>query len=596
MKIVEVAINISSYKQFSYKTDYENCILKRVKIPFGRVHREGIVTNFTELSNIKFKVKKINEILDKNNFTNHYHYEFLKKIRYNFLAPIGKILFLSYPPFYEFKGKIKFSDSTQKKSKAHLNIGFNIKDIIFNIKKDIEQGKNIKLIFPDYYTLKIFSRKIKNIPNLKHGKIYAKNKNKNFWLSYLKKEFNIISGILYPLFIPDYKDTVVYLIDEGPQKFSLKYPFPINLRDLAFFHHEYKNTDLKIFSIAPSIKTYDYITSKNGNLNYENHKKNNVYLTPVKKRTLPKEIKQEIKENFPRKILLIVNRNANKKYLFCPKCRTNYRCEDDNTPLRFDSDAEKVFCPSCGKQWPYPMKCKLCGTKLAIIRGTGTNSIKRSLKKFLPESDIQVYSRKYIGKSKQEEKLINNFKNGKTNILLGTNVALKHFSFKDISLIVYFYPEIDLKSDNPEDSEKIYYNLTAMTKMLSEHSKLIIKTDYPSFYIIDAFKKEDYKHFFEIEKNIRKKLEYFPFTNFVLINSSMKNKSSALKKSRKFKEILKNFNNIEVFGPFYKKRGAVNVFSIILKSKDLNNIIKTVNNRIIPISDSSTSFMLNRLN
>jgi primosomal protein N' (replication factor Y) len=613
MKAISVAVNINTYKQFSYYYEGDNNLLfKRVKIPFGKYSQTGVVTKYMEnYKEGRFKTKKILEVLDERVFINKEHFDYLELLNKRLLLPPGKTFNLSYPPFYDYDGKINFFGEKDKNKKSEtdvlsLNIGFSFETIIRSIKEDINNSKKIKMVFPDYFLLKQFSSFIKKSDGLSYSEISSGKKRKEFWNRYLKGEFNIVSGILYPMFIPDFEKTIYYVIDEAPLKFTLFHPFPVNLTDVAFLNY-HKNRNLRFFSLSPSIKTYKFVKENNGIINKNGDKRKNIYFAKPKNRVLPKEIKEEIKDNLSeKKILLIVNRTGVKNYLYCPRCKTIALCPKDKSPLSFDEKTNTVFCPVCKKEFKFPMRCELCNNNYIIIKKRGTNTIKNSLEKYLTEVEtadkkntekfIEVYSRKVVGKTKEEERIFKRFKKGDTSILIGTNLAIKPFEFKNLSLIIYFYPELDLSNINPENSEKIFYNLEALSRMIDKEGKIIIKSDYPDFYVIDEFKNYDYEHFFKTEMEIREKLEYFPVQQFIKVEVRAVKKGSGLKKIKKYKKLSEDYKSgVKIFGPFHSQKRDYSSFYLILKENSMEKLLNLINNIILPESDNSTFFYINRL-
>ncbi len=395
------------------------------------------------------------------------------------------------------------------------------------------------------------------------------------------------------------------MIDEGATKFNMFHPFPVNLTDVAILNYKYKRNGLRVFSISPSLKIYNFIKESNGIMEKTEDTKHPVYFTKPQKKVVTKEIKEIIENNLSyKKILLIVNRTGINNYLFCPKCRNIALCPNDRAVLTFDEKTEKIHCPSCGKIFDFPMKCEICGHELLVIRKKGTKTIKSSLEKYFNQTEdsdkkdvkIEIYSRKIVGKTKEEKKIFERFKKGETSILIGTNLAIKPFEFENLSLIIYFYPEFDLSEMNPENSEKLFYNLMAMNKMIDENGKIIIKSDYPDFYVIDEFKNHNYEHFYNTEINIRKKLEYFPVKHFIKIEVRSIKKTSGLKKIKRYKQLLENSEEaIKIYGPFYSKKKEFYSFNIILKGDSKKNLVNFVYDKIIPFSDSSTFFYIDRL-
>ncbi len=600
MKIAEIFVNIPVYRSFSYLIEdeqAEDVLYKRVKIPFGKRVLNGFVFNVKEYEESKIKYKRIIEISDKQLFLTKENVNFLSALSDALLLPKGKVFLLSFPPFYRTEGKISLYEE-EEKGGLFLRIGtFDFHILFQEIKKDIKGGKEPFLVFSDYsvqdYFLKEFSEKSDyKILNFSNSSRLEKT-----WREFLEGEGNILSGILYPFFLPRRKPTIFYLIDEGPQKFYLTYPFRIDLREVALFSYQRGRGGLKIFSFSPSLRIFDFVETSKGKVVYGGIKKKNVFLAQVKRNVFSKELKEKTEEKLLKgKILFFINRNARKKFLFCPKCKTLATCEKDGAVLHLDEEG-KVFCPLCKHKYELPLKCHLCGTELIKIGGTGISTLEKSVKKAFPGIKLLKFSREEVKKSKKETELTRSFLKGEFSLLIGTEVILKPFLLKNLSLVFYFFPELDLKSENPEISEKIFYNLTVLSQMVDENGELIIKSKNLDFYVIEEFLRGSYKSFIKKEKEIREKLKYFPFYDMIVIRTFSRTKITALKKIRKFKEILEKEREKEeeLFGPFYKKgeRGGY-LFYLIFRGKSDSSLKKKITDYIFPLTDSSTSFLINR--
>ncbi len=597
MKIADVYVNLPLYKSFSYIVKGEEFLYRRVKIPFGRRKLNGFVFRLKEKEEKTDNYKEIEEVLDKKAFIDEKYALFLDKISEDLLFPKGKVFFLSLPPFYDFVEEPLSFDLLEIPKRPLLKVGtFDFKLVEKEIERDLKEGKEPFLVFSDYsvqdYFLENFEKQKKY-----HTLDFREGKGKKKWEKYYRGDGDIVSGILYPLFLPKRRRTVVYLIDEGPQRFYLNYPFPMDLRDIAISLYRKKVVEIKIFSFSPSLKIFDFIKKEKGEIVSIEKKRGKIYLAPIKRNTFSKEIRDKTAENLEKKrILFLINRSAKDKFLYCPKCKIVATCSKDGAILFFDEKEQKAVCPVCRKKYAFPMKCPVCGTKYVVIGGVGLSSVEKSLKKAFPDKDVLVFSRKSISKSKKEKKLIKDFVEGSYDFLIGTEAVVKPFFIKNLSLIVYFFPELDLGFENPEITEKIFYNLKILNSMLSDDGEMIIKSKNPDFYAIEEFLKGDFRSFLEKEESIRKKLKYFPFTNLVVIRVVSKNRETSLKKIRKFKKLLDNSKGEEeIFGPFYKRfSGGFSSFYLVIRGEELSPIVKNISSHLFPVADTSVSFFINR--
>ena len=149
-------------------------------------------------------------------------------------------------------------------------------------------------------------------------------------------------------------------------------------------------------------------------------------------------------------------------------------------------------------------------------------------------------------KGKHEE-MIESFKNGEYDILLGTQMVAKGLDFSNVTLVGVINADTSLNIPDFRSSENTYSLLSQVAGRSGRSKKdgsVIIQTFNPDHYAISLTKYNDYLKFYEKEMAIRRQLKYPPY--FYLCNIRISGEDSAyiFNEALKIKRSLdRNLNN-----------------------------------------------------
>ncbi|GAI23571.1 unnamed protein product, partial [marine sediment metagenome] len=112
------------------------------------------------------------------------------------------------------------------------------------------------------------------------------------------------------------------------------------------------------------------------------------------------------------------------------------------------------------------------------------------------------------------------FKKGNTDILIGTQMVLKGVDFNNVDLIGIISADTLLNLPDYRSGEKTFQLLSEVISSFREISfpkEVIIQTFNPEDHCIVALKEQDYNYFYQKEIELRKELDYPPFTHIIKI-------------------------------------------------------------------------------
>ncbi len=296
-------------------------------------------------------------------------------------------------------------------------------------------------------------------------------------------------------------------------------------------------------------------------------------------------------------VILLLNRRGYASFVTCSNCGHTIKCPHCDITLTYHKSSNTLRCHYCGYGDKMQEVCPKCKEKSMKSLGTGTEKVEEELKKLFNARIVRMDLDTTVKKGSHES-IINDFKDYKYDILLGTQMIAKGLDFSRVTLVGVINADTSLMIPNYRSSEYTFQLLmqTAGRSGRGEkEGRVVIQTFNPEHYAIKFAKEHDYLGFFKKEMSIRRELSYPPYYYLVQIKVIGKDydiiRNEANKIAYKLKNLLKNS---QILGPttcsVFKLNGLYR-FGIIIKYKKeehIDEILKLLidhykNNRNIKI-------------
>jgi primosomal protein N' (replication factor Y) len=171
----------------------------------------------------------------------------------------------------------------------------------------------------------------------------------------------------------------------------------------------------------------------------------------------------------------------------------------------------------------------------------------------------------------QAEKIYHEFEQGNARILLGTQLVTKGFDFPDVTLVGIVNADIVLNLPDFRSSERTFQTLTQVAGRSGRGEKpgvVLMQTYHPEQYSILFSQLQNYPAFYAQEMELRKELNFPPFTRLILIRCKGASETAVWEEAKRLATIVGRLKNVTLFGPnpsfYYKVRKQYRVF-ILLK-------------------------------
>ena len=131
-------------------------------------------------------------------------------------------------------------------------------------------------------------------------------------------------------------------------------------------------------------------------------------------------MKEKLKKG--EQIILFLNRRGFSTFVSCRSCGYVFQCEDCDISMTYHKNGFLV-CHYCGKTKRQSNLCPKCGCKYVIYFGAGTQRVEEEVRKLFKDAKILRMDIDTTRAKDSHEKIYNEFKEGKANILIGTQMV-----------------------------------------------------------------------------------------------------------------------------------------------------------------------------
>jgi primosomal protein N' (replication factor Y) len=183
--------------------------------------------------------------------------------------------------------------------------------------------------------------------------------------------------------------------------------------------------------------------------------------------------------------------------------------------------AENVLrCHYCGRREAVPETCPDCGSEDIGFFGTGTEKVDERVRKMFPGSKVARLDLDTMRKKGSADRIISDFENEKTDILIGTQVVAKGLDFRNVGLVGILSADISLDIPGFRSAAWTFQLITQAAGRAgrgTEPGRVLIQTYTPDNYAVLAAADHDYAAFYRQEIEFRRLRGYPPFSDFIQI-------------------------------------------------------------------------------
>ena len=462
------------------------------------------------------------------------------------------------------------------------------------IEKVLKQGKEAILLVPEIsltpQVVDIFKKRFGKTIAILHSGL-SNGEKYDEWRKIERKEVSIVIGARSAIFAP-FTNLGIIIIDEEHSNTYKQDNVPrYNAIDVALRRGKTYNIPVVLGSATPSVESYTRAKAGIYELlvmkNRVNKKMPKVYLVDMKdefkkgNRVFSDIFKEKMNDRLSKneQVLVLLNRRGYSTVITCKECGFTHKCPNCDIPLTYHKNVNIMKCHYCDYKVPRLLECPKCHSKNINSLGMGTEKLESLIKEEFKDAKVIRMDQDTTRNKGAHKRIIDDFKEGKYNVLVGTQMIAKGLDFPKVTLVCVVNGDATLNIPDFRSSERTYELLSQVSGRAGRDKldgEVIIQGFNVSHYSIVYAKNNDYESFYNEEMKIRKVLKYPPYYNLCLIKVSGKNYDEVYSEASKITTYLKsNLNNI-VLGPASASMPKINniyYVQIIIKFKNTKEIL-----------------------
>ena len=575
----DVALNLPLNKTFLYRhpdesrakdTDYFG---RRIDVRFGNRSMTGFIvgthTAFPEDCGIpREKVRRATKFTDKDGISllTHELYDVAKFMSRYYLSAIGETVTAMIPSgrretdaggfaFSEDESSFKKKELSGEQNEAVKGIltgntkyhylygmtGSGKTEVFLSAaEKILEQGKGVIYLVPEIaltpQVAEAVMQRFGNTAAVLHSSL-TPSQRLGEWKRILSKEARVVVGARSAVFAPVPDLGLIIIDEEHDSSYKAGSSPRYHARQVAMFRSSKLSCPLVMGSATPSVEAWHLMQT--GKI--ERHSltrrlaggampeikcvqlgsssaDRSAYGESCISKELDEEIRKTLKEK--RQTILFLNRRGFTHFFRCSSCGFELKCKNCSVSLTYHKNEKRLRCHYCGYSVAPPSQCPECGSLDIGYSGFGTEFIEAEVKARYPSASVvRVDTDSLSHKGELQEKLAD-FKAGKYDILLGTQMVAKGLNFPNLKLVGVVMADTALHLPDFRASEKTFALITQVAGRAGRFfpdGKVIVQTYSADRDAVACAVKEDIEGFYTRELEMRKLLNFPPFVRLLRI-------------------------------------------------------------------------------
>lgn len=250
--------------------------------------------------------------------------------------------------------------------------------------------------------------------------------------------------------------------------------------------------------------------------------------------------------------ILFQNRRGFAPMVECKVCGWVPKCKNCDVSLTLHKSINLLTCHYCGYTYPVPTECPNCGSTEIMGRGFGTEKIEDQIAEIFPEAKIARMDLDTTRTRNAYERLIADFSEGRTNLLIGTQMVSKGLDFDKVSVVGILNADSMLNYPDFRAYEHAFMMMAQVSGRAGRKGKrglVILQTKNPNLPVIGQVVHNDYAGLYQGILEERRTFHYPPF--FHLINVYVKHKYDKVCEQAGYElsKTLRNWFGERVLGP-----------------------------------------------
>jgi primosomal protein N' (replication factor Y) len=483
----------------------------------------------------------------------------------------------------------------------------------------LEQGKGAIVLVPEIsltpqtverFKARFSSGSLKTLVAVLHSHLSSGERHDE-WHKIRQGRARIVIGARSAIFAPVEPLGLIIVDEEHEHTYKQEETPRYNARDVAIVRGQMEGAAVVLGSATPSLESY--FNAKKGKYTLlelpervDDQKMPYVRVVDMRQtarsgKGIPvfsPQLKEAITQRLERgeQTILFLNRRGYSTSLQCPLCGFVAECPNCSLSLTYHRPEQTLRCHLCGHLEPVPAACPNAKCRNPAIRyaGLGTQKVEDTLAKLFPDARVQRMDSDILKRKEDYRRILGDFRAGKIDILVGTQMIAKGLHFPNVTLVGIIYADMALHQPDFRAAERTFQLLTQVSGRAGRgdvEGEVFVQAFTPFHPAIQYARRHDFAGFYEQELEFREQLQYPPASRVALLTLKGRNedkvKFSADHLKRELEKTLEDFKGLILAGPapapllraesFYRYQLMLRTPRMAVLSRRLGELLPSLN-------------------
>ncbi len=419
------------------------------------------------------------------------------------------------------------------------------------IAHSLEQGKGAIVLVPEIsltpqtverFKARFSSGKWQTLVAVLHSRLSAGERHDE-WHKIRQGRARIVIGARSAIFAPVEPLGLVIVDEEHETSYKQEEAPRYHARDVAIVRGRMENAVVILGSATPSLESY--YNAKNGKYTLlelpervDDQKLPRVRVVDLRQTAMKErgnfifspQLKEAIHLRLDRReqTILFLNRRGYSTSLQCEKCGYVANCPNCSISVTYHRIEQKVACHICGFVDKVPKSCPnpKCNNPAIRFSGTGTQRVEETLLRLFPDARVRRMDSDAMKRKDDYRKTLGDFRAGKIDILVGTQMIAKGLHFPNVTLVGIVHADSALHQPDFRAGERTFQLLTQVAGRAGRgdvEGEVFVQAFTPFHPAIQYARRHDFTGFYHQELEFRQQLKYPPLSRVALLTLKGRN-------------------------------------------------------------------------
>ena len=408
------------------------------------------------------------------------------------------------------------------------------------IREALKAGKQVLYLLPEIALTTQITERLKRVFGRRLGVYHSKfpdAERVEIWKKQLSdEEYDVILGVRSSIFLPFKRLGLVIVDEEHENTYKQQDPAPrYHARSSAIMLASMYGAKVLLGTATPSVESYFNATNGKYGLvelkeRYKDIQLPHIERVDIKELAHQKRMQgpfspmlvKEIREALNRKeqVILFQNRRGFAPMIECHTCGWVPKCKNCDVSLTYHKGLNQLTCHYCGCTYQVPRSCPACGGVELQHRGFGTERIEDDIKLIFPEARVARMDLDTTRTRSAYERIIADFEEGKTDILIGTQMVSKGLDFEHVSVVGILNADTMLNYPDFRSYERAFQLMAQVAGRAGRKNRqglVILQTKSPDLPVIHQVMRNDYENLYFDQLAERQLFRYPPYYRLIYV-------------------------------------------------------------------------------